>query len=71
MGRSVDLDDLIGPDAIAELLGLSNVRGVSVYRTRYADFPDPVVSEGRCRLWLREDILKWLGTRRTSSEDPR
>ena len=41
-------------------LRLSNRRAVSVYRSRYADFPEPAVNKGRCELWLRADIETWL-----------
>jgi predicted DNA-binding transcriptional regulator AlpA len=60
----VDPEELIGPSEVAEILGLSNPRGVSVYTSRYDDFPAPTVSKGNCRLWLRPEIVQWASQRR-------
>ena len=61
MGRKVDLDDLIDSAGVAELIGLSHRNSIRVYRTRYPDFPNPVVDmgAGRCLLWLRADVDAW------------
>lgn len=59
MGRKVDVDQLVDAPQVAEMLGLSNPNGVSVYQRRYADFPAPAVSRGRCRLWLVGEISSW------------
>jgi predicted DNA-binding transcriptional regulator AlpA len=59
----VDTDDLIGLGQVAEIIGLSNPYGVSVYRKRYEDFPLPVVEQGRCQLWLRREIAEWVRSR--------
>ena len=61
MGRPVDLDDLIDGRQVAELLGLARRSAVTVYRSRYPDFPEPVrTSEGgRCLLWLRQEVEAW------------
>jgi len=61
MGPRVDVDDLMDAAAIAELLGLSSRRTVSVYRNRYPDFPVPVLKsdEGRCLFWVRQDVERW------------
>lgn len=66
MGPKVDVDDLIDSSAVAEMLGLAHRRAVSLYRSRYPDFPKPVVSSdaGRCLLWLRQDVEKWAKGRR-------
>jgi predicted DNA-binding transcriptional regulator AlpA len=61
----VNTDDLIGPEEVAALIGLTNVNGVSVYRKRHPDFPAPVVLKGRCVLWVRQDIEKWARGRRS------
>lgn len=45
------------------MLGLSNWRGVHVYRRRYADFPTPIIEKGRCLLWKRSDVEKWAAER--------
>ena len=65
MGRIVDVDDLIGSTDVAEMIGLSHVNSVTTYLKRYPDFPRPVVdvSNGRIRLWLRQDIDGWLASR--------
>ena len=55
------LSDLVDSDAVAELLGLTNRRVVSVYQRRYPDMPRPVITSnaGRCQLWLRSEIAAW------------
>jgi predicted DNA-binding transcriptional regulator AlpA len=62
----IDPDDLIDSRQVAEMLGLSSHRAVSVYRSRYDDFPRPLVirSEGQCTLWHRPEVEAWLGRRR-------
>jgi predicted DNA-binding transcriptional regulator AlpA len=61
MGRKVDIDDLTDAAGVAALLGLSNRNSVRVYRTRYDDFPEPVINlgAGRCLLWLRSEVESW------------
>lgn len=55
----VDTDDLVSSEDVAELLGLASRREVSVYRSRYPDFPEPVLQRPRCVFWLRRDIETW------------
>jgi predicted DNA-binding transcriptional regulator AlpA len=66
VARPVDLDDLIDSTGIADLLGLARRSSVAVYRSRYSDFPQPVIDmgTGRCLLWLRRDVEAWAATRR-------
>ena len=61
MARRVDLDDLLDAEQVAELLGLTSRGSVSVYRSRYEDFPAPVLEggSGRCQFWLRTDVVRW------------
>lgn len=59
----IEIDDLADAADVAELIGLSNPNGVSVYRRRYADFPEPVVEKGRCLLWIRSDVVAWSAGR--------
>jgi len=66
MGRRIDVEDLIDTTEAAALLGLANPNGVSVYRRRYADFPEPVINRGRCVLWIRTDISRWAAGRRVA-----
>ena len=60
-----DPADLIDAQAVAEILGLSSRGAVSVYRSRYPDFPAPVIDMGRGRpmLWLRADVRAWAQSR--------
>jgi predicted DNA-binding transcriptional regulator AlpA len=60
--RRANLDDLIDADQVAEMLGLSTARSVTVYRSRYPDFPIPAVerNSGRCMLWLRPEVERWM-----------
>lgn len=62
----VDHADLLDSHEVAELLGLSSHRAVSVYAARYADFPLPLVDKGssRIRLWLRRDVEGWAARHR-------
>lgn len=64
----IDPADLVDVAQVATLLGLSNQKGVGIYRSRHADFPQPVVvaSSGRCLLWLRQDIEAWRAIHPTS-----
>ena len=64
----IDPGELLEPSEVAPLIGLENPNGVSVYRRRYADFPEPVVEKGRCVLWLRRDVEAWA---RDRGRDPR
>ncbi len=61
MGPTVDTGDLLSASDVAELLGLSHYNSVTTYLPRYEDFPRPVIdrSNGRIRLWLRQDIVAW------------
>lgn len=65
MGLRVDIDDLLDASQVASLLQLSNRTAVSVYRTRYSDFPEPVLDRGsgKCRFWLRQEIEAWQANR--------
>ena len=66
MPKLIDPGNLIDSQGIADLLGLNRRSSVSVYRSRYADFPCPIVDmgAGRCLLWLRADIEAWVRARR-------
>lgn len=60
-----DPAELVDATEVARMLGLSRRNAVSVYRSRYDDFPEPVVDlgKGRCVLWLRRDIERWHNRR--------
>jgi glutathione-regulated potassium-efflux system ancillary protein KefG len=63
----VRTEDLIDASDVAALLGLSTRNSVSVYQKRYPDMPKPVVDmgKGRCKLWLRSEIVQWQRRRST------
>lgn len=64
MGRRIDIDDLIDAAEVADLLGLTHRNTVSVYQKRYPDMPRPVLDfgGGRCKLWLRSEVVQWVGS---------
>ncbi len=53
--------DLIDAREVANLLSLSQRNTVSLYQQRYPDMPRPVVDlgRGRCKMWLRSEIVAW------------
>ncbi|HYI62326.1 MAG TPA: hypothetical protein VEW93_11050 [Acidimicrobiales bacterium] len=59
MGRRVDADDLVGAGEIAERLGLAHVPSAHNLFRRHADFPEPVATVGRVRIWAWPDVEKW------------
>jgi len=65
MGRMVDTDELIDAQAVADFLGLAQRNTVSLYQRRYPDMPRPVVDlgRGRCKMWLKPEILQWQALR--------
>lgn len=69
MGRTVDLDDLTDATGVAEALGLGHRNSVRTYRSRYDDFPEPIVNfgSGRCLLWLRSEVEAWRRSRRAAA----
>lgn len=69
MSPKVNTEDLVDANEVAEILGLSHRNSVSTYLRRYADFPRPIVerSEGRTRLWLRQEVVAWARRRSSGS----
>jgi hypothetical protein len=65
MAPEIRSEDLVDARGVAEILGLAHSNSVSTYQRRYPDMPRPVVSlgAGRCRLWLRPEIERWLRKR--------
>lgn len=61
MGRTVDVDDLIDAQGVADLLNLSQRNTVSLYQKRYPDMPRPVIhfEKSRVRIWSRSAIEEW------------
>ncbi len=68
MGRLVDLDDLVDVGDVADLLGLAHKNSVTTYMRRYSTFPKPALefAEGKCRAWVREDVLRWIEDRKAA-----
>ena len=62
----IDPDDLMDAGDVAVLLGLASRSVVSVYRSRYRNFPPPAIERGQCRLWLKRDIEEWARRTRRS-----
>lgn len=69
MTRYLDPDDLIDAQGVAELLGLEQRNTVSAYQRHYPTMPRPVVDlgQGRCKLWLRNEIEVWRTERLAGS----
>lgn len=68
MRRLVDPSDLIDAEAVAEILGVAHRNTVSVYQKRYVSMPRPVVDmgRGRCKLWLKSEVVRWASQRNLS-----
>lgn len=58
-GMKIDPTELIEAREVAEIIGLSRGSNVSLYRRRYPDFPQPVVTKQACVLWRRQDVERW------------
>lgn len=58
---SIDTEDLIDAQGVADMLGLAYRNAVSEYQRRYPEMPRPVVDlgPGRPRLWSRKAMLEW------------
>lgn len=59
MGRTVDVNDLVGAAEIADRLGLSHSQSVHTLRRRHAEFPEPVASLKRAHVWSWPDVEAW------------
>jgi len=61
VGPSIDTDDLVDAQGVADMLGLSLRNAVSEYQRRYPDMPRPIVDlgPGRPLLWSRSAMLAW------------
>ena len=61
MGKMVDTDELIDAQGVADLLGLAQRNTVSLYQRRYPNMPRPVIDlgSGRCKMWLRAEVVSW------------
>lgn len=67
----IDTNDLIDAARAASIIGLTSPRSVTTYSERYDDFPEPVIRQGRCVLWRRQDVELWAaGHRRQRGPEP-
>lgn len=66
--RRVSIDDLVDAAGVASALGLTHRNSVATYMRRYGDFPHPLIEAagGRCRLWSRADINRWIAARQSA-----
>jgi predicted DNA-binding transcriptional regulator AlpA len=65
VAQKIDPDDLIDVGEVQALLGLAQPNAVSLYLKRYEDMPRPIVvrSNGKTRLWLRQEMEAWATAR--------
>ena len=59
MARSVNPDLLVGASEIAERLGHTRPQMIHTWRTRHADFPEPVAVLKQAMIWYWPDVEKW------------
>ena len=62
------VEQLIDTSEVAEILGLTDPRGVYVYQDRYQDMPRPIVDRGKnkVKLWYKPEIVDWHNGRRSN-----
>ena len=60
-------EQLIDASEVAEILGLTEPRGVYVYQNRYKYMPRPIVYRGKnkVKLWYKPEIVDWNNKRRS------
>ena len=68
VARLVAVDDLLDAAGVASAVGLTHRNSVATYMRRYGDFPRPLVETGggRCRLWSRAEVDRWIVGRRSA-----
>jgi len=59
MGRQVDAGQLVGAAEITQRLGLAHTQAVHNWRTRYADFPQPIAQLEAALIWYWPDVEEW------------
>ena len=59
MGRSVDVDKLVGTTEIAKRLGVKRPHLIHDWRRRYSDFPKPLARVSGVVLWDWRDVERW------------
>jgi glutathione-regulated potassium-efflux system ancillary protein KefG len=70
MAQLIHVDDLVDATHVASAVGLTHRNSVATYMRRYGDFPRPLVETagGRCRLWSRAEVERWIATRRSAGK---
>lgn len=63
----VDTDDLITAREIGVMLDVG-IAAIHNYRSRYPDFPKPVVQKDRSTLWNRPEIEEWIAKPRMTTK---
>jgi predicted DNA-binding transcriptional regulator AlpA len=59
MGRLVDVDDLVDATEIARRFGVARQSVIHDWRRRHGDFPKPVYTSTRTRVWVWADVHAW------------
>lgn len=59
VGRSVEVENLIDAQGIADRLGLAQRQTISSFVSRYPDFPKALGMWGRTRLWDWTEVEAW------------
>ena len=55
--------NVLNAGQVAAELGIT-ANSVYVYSKRYPDFPQPVLEDSRCKMWLRAEIVRWKRERK-------
>ena len=59
VGRSVDVDELVGAAEIAARLGVKRLQVVHDWRRRHGEFPQPLAAISRTLVWYWPDVRQW------------
>lgn len=59
VGRTIEVENLIDAQGIADRLGLAQRQTISSFVSRYPDFPKPLGMWGRTRLWDWTEVEAW------------
>jgi len=59
VAKPVDPGQLVGATEIAERLGVARPQVIHTWRTRHADFPEPVLALSQGLIWYWPDVEKW------------
>lgn len=59
VGRRVDVDHLVGSVEIASRLGVARPQVIHDWIRRHPEFPRPVATLARVRIWAWPDVERW------------